>query len=70
MLKFDYYLGGWDGEKAVKTTEFIYSNGSKADDPIELPEPRSGHCMVKYAGIVILMGGTYVTHNGQFWFNT
>ena len=59
MLKFDYYLGGWDG----KTTEFINPNGSKTDDPIELPEPRYNHCMVEYAGIIILMGGRYVLNS-------
>ena len=57
-----YYSGGYDGEnRALKTTEFIYLNGSKTEAPIELPEPRYIHCMVEYAGIVILMGGRYVT---------
>ena len=63
------YLGGWDGKKQLKTTEFIHLNVSKTENPIDLPEPRSDHCMVEYAGIVILMGGQYVTHYGQFFFN-
>ena len=59
-----YYSGGYDGEnRALKTTEFIYLNGSKTEAPIELPEPRYIHCMVEYAGIVILMGGRYVTNS-------
>jgi hypothetical protein len=62
-LKFCYYLGGYDGQHVLKTTEFIYPNGSKTDDPIELPEPRNNHCMVEYAGIIILMGGRYVLNS-------
>ena len=65
MLKFCYYLGGEDGKNYLKTTEIIHANGSKTDGPIELPETRAHHCMVEYAGIVILMGGEYVTHNDQ-----
>ena len=66
MLKFCYYLGGFDEQKTIlKTTEFIYPNGSKTDDPIELPEPRVGHCMVEYASIIISMGGEYVIKSLQ-----
>ena len=54
LLKVCYYLGGYDGEN---NTELIYPNGSKTEGPIELPEPREYHCMVEYAGIIILMGG-------------
>ena len=46
----------------MKTTEFIHPNGSKTEDPIELPEAIEGHCIVEYAGIVISMGGRYATH--------
>ena len=63
-MKFDYYLGGSDGKKDQKTTEFIQANGSKTEG--ELPESRMDHCMVEYAGIVILMGGQYVIYYGQF----
>ena len=66
------YLGGLLGDSeltVLKTTEIIYPNGSKTEGPIELPEPRFRQCMVEYAGIVILMGGRYVTHIGQFWFD-
>ena len=69
-MKVCDYLGGWDGKNTLKTTEFIFPNGSKTEGPIELPEPRGGHCMVEYAGTIILMGGLYVTHYGQFLFNT
>ena len=62
MWKFCYYLGGYDGKKVRKTSEFIHPNGSKTQDPIELPEPRDAHCMVEYAGIIILMGGRYASH--------
>ena len=63
MLKFCYFLGGFDGEKGFKSTEIIYQNGSKTEGPKELPEPIASHCMVEYAGIIILMGGwaVYVT---------
>ena len=68
MLKFCYYLGGVDNvlRYSLKTTEIIHPNGSKTEDPKELPEPREGHCMVEYAGIVILIGGMYVTLNDHF----
>ena len=65
LLKFDYNLGGFDGEHTLNTTKFIHLNGSKTEGPIELPEPRSGHCMVEYAGIVISTGGEYVTHYNE-----
>ena len=58
----NYYLGGWNGENTLNTTELIHPNGSKTEGPIELPEPRDDHCMVVYAGIIILMGGGYATH--------
>ena len=64
------YLGGYDGKNYLKTNEMIYANGSKTEGPIELPEPRLYHCMVEYSGIVILMGGRYVAHYGQFGFNS
>ena len=64
------YLGGYDGSGWLKTTEFIHPNGSKTEDPIELPEPRYYHCMVEYAGIIALMGGRYATLCGQILFNT
>ena len=69
MLTFCCHLGGYDGQNTtlLKTTEFIHLNGSKTEDPIELPESRSQHCMVEYAGIIILMGGRYVTHYGHFF---
>ena len=54
------YLGGFDEENRLNTTEFIHPNGSKTEGSIELPEPRADHCMVEYAGIIILMGGKYV----------
>ena len=57
VLKCCSYLGGFSGKKQLKTTEFIYPNGSTTEDPIELPEPRYDHCMVEYAGIIILIGG-------------
>ena len=73
MLLLCYYLGGVGPARGeyFKTTEFIHPNGSTTEGPIELPEGRAGHCMVEYAGIVILMGGVtigeYVTHNCQFF---
>ena len=54
----------------LKTTEFIHPNGSKTVGPIVLPEPRENHCMVEYSGIIVLMGGEYVTHNGHFLLDT
>ena len=69
-LKICYFLGGSDIDFTEKTTEMIYLNGSKTEGPIELPEPRYGHCMVKYGDIIILMGGEYATHIGQFWLNS
>ena len=65
FVEICYYLGGYDGKDYLKTNEIIYANGSKTEGPIELPEPRSYHCMVEYAGIIILMGGMYVDHYGQ-----
>ena len=67
---FCYVLGGHNRNKSINTTEIIYPDGSKTDGPIELPEPRNGHCMVEYAGIIILMGGKYVSHHDQFWCNS
>ena len=65
--KFFYYLGGIDTDgNTLKTTEIIYPNGSKTEGPIELPEVVEVHCMVEYAGIIISMGGTYVTHYRTF----
>ena len=70
LLKFDYHLGGYAGGdqtgNILRTTEFIYLNGSTTEGPIELPEPTADHCMVEYAGIVISMGGQYVTHCAIF----
>ena len=68
FVKFCCFVGGLDAQHVVtvNTTEFIYLNGSKSEGPIELPATRAGHCMVKYAGITILMGGQYVTNYGQF----
>ena len=63
LTKFCYYLGGFDGNTWLKTTEIIYPNGSKTEGPIELPEQIASHCMVEYAGIIILMGGQYASHN-------
>ena len=45
----------------LKTTEIIYPNGSKTEGRLVLPEAIFGHCMVEYAGIVIVIGGRYVT---------
>ena len=64
-----FFLGGYDGKKYLNTTQIIYPNGTKTEGP-ELPESRDGHCLVEYAGIIISMGGQYVTYNGQFWSNT
>ena len=41
----------------MNTTEIIYTNGSKTEGPIKLPDGRNGHCMVEYGGIVILIDG-------------
>ena len=56
LLKFCYCLGGFDGKKYLKNTEIVYPNNSKTKGPM-LPESRYLHCMVEYAGIIILMGG-------------
>ena len=46
----------------VGATEIIYPNGSKTEGRLVLPEARVSHCMVEYAGIVIVIGGRqYVT---------
>ena len=65
-MSFCYYLGGYDGKNFLKKTEIIYSNGSITEGPIELPELRDAHCMVEYAGTIILMGGKYATHFKSF----
>ena len=66
MLKYYYYLGGCDQEEGIewlKTTEMIHPNGSKTEGPVELPDYRAHHCMVEYAGIIILMGGSGYANN-------
>ena len=60
-MKFCNSLGGYDGKNWLNITEIIYPNGSKTEGPIELPELRDSHCMVEYAGIIILMGGAYAS---------
>ena len=62
LVKFCYSLGGYDGKNWLNTTEIIYPNGSKTEGPIELPELRDSHCMVEYAGMIILMGGGYANY--------
>ena len=53
---FCYYLGGQDVVGTQKTAEMIYLNGSRTEGPMP-DNGRYGHCMVEYAGIIILMGG-------------
>jgi len=49
--------GGFDGgSKDLKTSEIIFINGTVKQGK-ELPEPRSGHCMVEYQGQIISTGG-------------
>jgi hypothetical protein len=53
----------------LKTTEIVHPNGSKTEGHLVLPGPRDGHCMVEYAGIVIIIGGGYAIHYCWFLFN-
>ena len=51
----------------LRTTEIIYANGSKTECRLVLPRPKDGHCMVEYAGIIIIIGGSeYATNYGWF----
>ena len=58
---FCYYLGGQDVVGTQKTAEMIYLNGSRTEGPMP-DNGRYGHCMVEYAGIIILMGGGYTQY--------
>merc|ERR1711997_799997 len=41
-----FVTGGYDGDKYLKTTEFVFSDGTVIPGP-ELPEARNGHCMAQ-----------------------
>ena len=52
-----WVTGGFgDGGKNLKSTEFVFSNGTSSTGP-PLPEPRAGHCLLKYKETIFLIGG-------------
>ena len=58
MLGGVWITGGWNGRESVKSTEFVFENGTVIQGP-DLPSARDGHCMVDLLdGRIILTGGS------------
>ena len=51
-----WVTGGYDGDKRLNSTEFVYFNGTSSTGP-PLPEPRYGHCLLQHKKTLLLIGG-------------
>ena len=49
-----------DGGNTLKSTEYIHPNGAVTTGP-PLPEPLSGHCIVKLNSTTVLLTGSYTS---------